>query len=78
MRFLRENSLSLFFGAIFLATLFAQSVAGLKEFNEEQLAHGSASISYGSYVLSSEFGVAVLENWQSEYLQFFLFILATV
>ena len=27
---------------------------------------------------SSEFGVDVLENWQSEYLQFSLFILGTV
>jgi hypothetical protein len=32
----------------------------------------------GRYVLSSEFGGAVLENWQSEYLQFTLFILTTV
>ena len=30
------------------------------------------------YVTSSEFVVNVAENWQSEYLQFFLFILATV
>ena len=35
-------------------------------------------MSLGRYVISSEFGVAVLENWQSEYLQFTLFILATV
>jgi hypothetical protein len=27
---------------------------------------------------SSEFGVAVMENWQSEYLQFTLFVLLTV
>jgi len=30
------------------------------------------------YVTSSDFWVDVLENWQSEYLQFTLFILATV
>jgi hypothetical protein len=29
-------------------------------------------------VFSSDFGEAVLENWQSEYLQFSLFILATI
>ena len=27
---------------------------------------------------SSSFGVDVMENWQSEYLQFFLYIFATV
>jgi hypothetical protein len=30
------------------------------------------------YVTSSSFGVDVMENWQSEYLQFFLYIFATV
>jgi hypothetical protein len=35
-------------------------------------------VSLGRYVLSSDFGVDVLENWQSEYLQFTLYILGTV
>ncbi len=30
------------------------------------------------YLTSSEFAVRVTENWQSEYLQFLLFIFATV
>ena len=30
------------------------------------------------YVVSSDFGNAVMENWQSEYLQFTLLILLTV
>jgi hypothetical protein len=35
-------------------------------------------VSYGEFVTSSEFVVDVAENWQSEYLQFFLFIFATI
>ncbi len=77
-RFLFENSLSLGFLAIFLAALGGQSAAGLHKYNEEALEHGGEAISYGRYLVSSDFGVAVLENWQSEYLQFFLFILATI
>jgi len=77
-RFLRENSLSLLFLAIFLGTLFAQSLAGQRAFNEEQVAHGAATYGYGRYLLSSDFGQAVLENWQSEWLQFALFAFATV
>jgi hypothetical protein len=46
--------------------------------NEDALMHGSETVSYGRYLLSSHFGQAVLENWQSEYLQFALFILATI
>ena len=78
MRFLRHNGLSLFFLAIFLATLAAQSIAGWRGFNEEAAQHKSELYSYSRYLVSSEFGGAVLENWQSEWLQFFLFILATV
>jgi Domain of unknown function (DUF6766) len=77
-RRLFENSLSLCFGVFFLATLAGQSVAGWKDYNEELTAHGNPTIDYGRFLVSSEFGGAVLENWQSEYLQFFTFILATV
>jgi hypothetical protein len=73
-----ENGLSLFFGAIFLVSLGAQSFAGQHAFNADQLAHESQPVSWVDYVLSPEFGGAVLENWQSEFLQFTLFILATV
>jgi membrane protein implicated in regulation of membrane protease activity len=78
MRFVRENSLSLCFGVLFALALVGQSVAGHRVFNEEQLAHGDAAVGYGRYLLSSHFGQAMLENWQSEWLQFALFALATV
>ena len=53
-------------------------MAGWKTHNEEQLEHDSPTISYPRYLVSSDFGQAVMENWQSEYLQFVMFILATV
>jgi hypothetical protein len=77
-RFVRENSLSLFFGALFLASLFGQSIAGRSAYNQNQLEHGGQTVSYGRYVTSSDFGQAVLENWQSEFLQFMFFIVATI
>jgi hypothetical protein len=77
-RFLRENSLSVFFFVIFVAALIGQAIAGHSVYNDEALAHGDAAISLWRYVTSSSFGQAVMENWQSEYLQFTLFILATV
>jgi hypothetical protein len=77
-KFLYENSLALFFGAILLAALAAQAVVGHDVYNQEQLAHDGHAISFGRYLTSSAFGRAVMENWQSEYLQFTLFILATV
>ena len=77
-RFAFENGLALFFGVIFLATLVGQSFAGQHAHNADQLAHEGRPLSWLDYVLSPEFGGAVLENWQSEFLQFTLFILATV
>jgi hypothetical protein len=74
----RNNGLSLFFGALFLAALFAQAIAGHANFNEDQIAHHGSTISLGQYVLSASYGAAVLENWQSEYLQFTLMMLATI
>ena len=77
-RFAAENGLSLFFGVLFLAALVGQSFAGQHAFNADQLAHDGRTLSWPDYVLSPAFGGAVLENWQSEFLQFTLFILATV
>jgi hypothetical protein len=75
---IRDQSLSLFFLGLFLLTVFGQSVAGWKNFNEEQLEHDSPTISYPRYLVSSDYGQAVMENWQSEYLQFVTFIMATI
>ena len=77
-RFVRENSLSLFFLTIFLLALGGQAIAGHNLYNEEALAHQESQISFWRYLTSSSFGQAVMENWQSEYLQFALFALATV
>jgi hypothetical protein len=76
--FLRHNSLSLVFLVLFLLALVFQAIAGHADFNEDQVRHGDAELSLGRYIFSSEFATAVLENWQSEYLQFTLFILLTV
>jgi hypothetical protein len=78
VRFLRENSLSIVFLAIFLASLVGQALVGHGQFNQDQLLHHGDPISLGRYLTSSEFAVDVAENWQSEYLQFTLYILGTV
>ena len=77
-RFLRENSLTLAFGLILLLALVGQSWAGQADFNEQQVSQGQDAISYLQYVRSSDFAVDVAENWQSEFLQFFLYIFGTV
>ena len=76
--FLRENGLALFFAALFASTLGAQSFAGQHQLNAVLVQHGSGSVSWWQYVTSPEFWGAVMENWQSEFLQFAVFIGATI
>ena len=68
----------MFFGTIFLLALLGQAIPGWRCYNNDQLAGGGDPVTFWQYVTSSSFAVDVAENWQSEYLQFFLMILATV
>jgi hypothetical protein len=77
-RFLHDNGLGLGFGLLFLLSLAGQAVTGHAQFNEEQAVHGAEAVTLGRYLTSSSFAVDVMENWQSEYLQFFLYIFGTV
>ncbi|MDQ0906207.1 hypothetical protein QFZ22_002192 [Streptomyces canus] len=76
--FLRDNGLGLAFGIGFLLALAGQAIAGYAEFNNQLTTEGLAQVGFGEYLMSSDFAVDVTENWQSEYLQFFLYITATV
>jgi hypothetical protein len=77
-RFVKQNSLSIFFGTIFLAALVGQAFAGWQQFNDQQTAQQLAHLSFWHYVTSADFAVDVAENWQSEFLQFWLYLTATV
>jgi len=77
-RAIRDNGLSLFFLALFLLALLGQSVAGYLRNDGELTDHGMPRIGFVEFVTSSDFLVDVAENWQSEFLQFFLFIAATI
>jgi hypothetical protein len=76
--FLRENGLSVLFFGLFVGAVAGHSFAGQHAFNAEQLQHGEATYGWIRYVLSSHFGEALMENWESEFLQFSTFIMATV
>jgi hypothetical protein len=76
--FVRESSLSLVFLLLFLGSLVGQAFAGWHQFNNQQVGEQLGRVTFLEYLSSAEFVVDVAENWQSEYLQFFLFIFATI
>jgi len=75
---LRQNSLSWFFGIILLLSLIGQAFTGVAEYNSQVVIDDLPQMGIGEYVTSSQFAVDVAENWQSEYLQFLLYIVLTV
>ena len=63
---------------LLIGSVVGQSFAGWHDYNSEQLAHDESTVTWAYYVTSSSFWGAVMENWQSEFLQFSLFVLATI
>jgi hypothetical protein len=78
LRWLRDNGIATFFLAACLATIAGEALVAHRLFNEEQLVHHEATMSFWRYVVSSDFGARIMENWQSEFLQFATFTIATV
>jgi hypothetical protein len=77
-RILRENGLSIvWFGLFFLAFIIGQITTGRLEYNREQLEHGNPQLGYAEYLSSAHFVEATMENWESEFLQMFLFVALT-
>ena len=76
-RYLKENGLTLAFLGLLLGAVIGQAFSGVAELNGEQRATGGATLSLAQYLVSSNFAVDIAENWQSEYLQFALYIVAT-
>jgi hypothetical protein len=74
----KANGLSIGFGLLFLATLVGQAISGHDSVNHDALLHQGDPMTLGHYVTSALFWADVMENWQSEYLQFSLYIFATV
>jgi hypothetical protein len=77
-RKLRENGLSIVLLGVFFAILVGQSIVGHLEHNDDQKEHGQPTISYVAYLGSTHFLEATMENWESEFLQMFVYVVLTI
>ena len=77
-RFFRNNGLSIVLFGLFFTFLMGQSIVGSWEYNNDSLEHGQPAITYFEYLRTSHFLEATMENWESEFLQMFFFIILTV
>ncbi|MFN2517051.1 MAG: DUF6766 family protein [Pyrinomonadaceae bacterium] len=76
-RIFRENGLSIVLGLFFFTFLIGQSVVGHLEHNQDQQEHGQPTVTYLEYLGGSHFLEATMENWESEFLQMFAFVVLT-
>jgi len=67
----REFGLGLSLMILFFGTWIAHGIAQWQTYTDEQAAHGAAT-QVGDFI--SEFAQSTLENWQSEFLQLFAFV----
>jgi hypothetical protein len=73
----RNNSLSLTFLALFLASIAGQAFAGWYALGEELAIDGHPAPDLRTYLSTGHFLSATFENWESEFLQMTVYVVLT-
>jgi hypothetical protein len=77
-RIFRNHGLSIVLFGMFLITFaVGQVMTGIREYNDEREKRGMPQVGYVEYLKSPRFIEASAENWESEFLQIFVYVLAT-
>jgi len=76
-RLWRDYGLSMTLIAMFMVSWALQTWMGWMEFVSEQQGHGQAAQAFGPDGYFWRWGQATFENWQSEFLQVFVFVVLT-
>ncbi len=72
-----EYGLSITVLGLFFVIQVGLSLVGQRQYNHEQADHGQPTVSYLEYVRGPAFLEATMENWESEFLQMFAYVLLT-
>jgi preprotein translocase subunit SecG len=75
---MRKHGLSIVLFGLFFLFQIGLSIVGQRQYNQEQENHGRPALHYFEYVTSAGFLEATMENWESEFLQMFAYVLLTV
>jgi hypothetical protein len=74
----RNNGLSITLFTLFAVFFSGQAVTGWLQENQELEQHQQRSVTFAHYVASDSFIEVTAENWESEFLQMFIYVLFTV
>lgn len=75
--FLTNYGLSIALFALFAVSQLGLTFVGNAQYNDERRDHGLEQVDYWTYVTSSDFLEVTMENWESEFLQMFAYVLLT-
>lgn len=76
--FFRDNGLTIALLTVFVSCLVGQALTGWRVEVADAAEHGqTAAISFGSYLGSGPFLSALFENWESEFLQMWAYVMFT-
>ena len=78
MKWLKNNGLTVVFFLLFVLTLAGQIFTGFRQYNSERQEKGAPPSSIGRYLGSGDFIETTFENWESEFLQMAMFVVATI
>ena len=73
----RDHGLTLVLLGIFALSLLGQAITGWHSENSTREEHGFGPVIFTTYVASGEFLSALFENWESEFLQMWAFVMLT-
>jgi hypothetical protein len=72
-----DRSLTLVLLGLFAVFLAGQLLTGWHTFNDEQVEHGAAAVTWTAYLATGHPWEALFENWESEFLQMAAFVTFT-
>lgn len=76
--FFYKNGLSIFAVGLFLLFLTGQILTGWYDYNNDLFEEGGKTLTLLAYLSTGHFIETTFENWESEFLQMFMYVLATV
>lgn len=73
----KDNGLTIVLIALFAMSVTGQAMTGLASENAELATHGDAALTLPAYLASGAFLSSLFENWESEFLQMWAFVMLT-
>jgi len=78
VKWVKEHGLLLVNVVLFLGFFVGMTATGWQVYNNDQLDHDGSVVSLLAYLGTGDFGEAVFENWESEFLQMGMYVVLTV